>query len=226
VSVEEPDRGEHTAVIVIALGQRELHHDAVHVSLDRALCDPESSCDAGVRASLRHQSEHLTLARRQNVERIFEATGRDKLANKSRIHHRRALDDPFERLEENVKLRDARLQHVANALSSLEQLRRSLNLDVRGQNDDCHVRKLFADRRRSLEPFARMSRRHADVDDREFWLVSANQCDQFGACAALTDDLETGPLEQAGESLAQEDVVVCQHHAGRACAHTVDYGIP
>src|SRR5204863_8263689 len=88
VSVEEPDRGEHTAVIVIALGQRELHHDAVHVSLDRALCDPESSCDAGVRASLRHQREHLALATRQLFERITHFPGRNELLNKEWVNDR------------------------------------------------------------------------------------------------------------------------------------------
>src|SRR3954471_9016250 len=88
MSVEEPDRGEHTAVIVIALGQRELHHDAVHVSLDRALCDPESSCDAGVRASLRHEREHFALARRQRFERITHFPRGDELLNKHWVNDR------------------------------------------------------------------------------------------------------------------------------------------
>src|SRR3954454_8765812 len=104
VSVEEPDRGEHTAVIVIALGQRELHHDAVHVSLDRALYDPESSCDAGVRASLRHQSEHLALARRQLFERITHFARHDELLNEQWLNDRSTTAYASDGIEKLVKL--------------------------------------------------------------------------------------------------------------------------
>src|SRR3954454_15615953 len=109
VSVEEPDRGAHTAVIVIALGQRELHHDAVHVSLDRAFCDPESSCDAGVRASLRHQREHLALARRQLFERITDFPRRNELLNKQGVNDRSTTAYASNGVEKLVKLRDPTL---------------------------------------------------------------------------------------------------------------------
>src|SRR3954447_5119920 len=113
VSVEEPDGGEHTAVIVIALGQRELHHDAVHVSLDRALCDPEASCDAGVRASLRHQREYLALARRQFFERITHFARRHELLNKQWVDDRSTTAYASDGVEKLVKLSDASLAQIA-----------------------------------------------------------------------------------------------------------------
>src|SRR3954447_105568 len=110
MGVEEPDRGEHTPVIVIALGQRELHHDAVHVSLDRALCDPESPCDAGARACLRHQRAHLALARRQLFERITHFPGRDELLNKQWVNDRSTTAYASNGIEKFVKLGDPSLE--------------------------------------------------------------------------------------------------------------------
>src|SRR5919201_6611480 len=121
VSVEEPDRGENTAVIVIALGQRELNHDAVHVSLDRALCDPESSCDAGVRASLRHQREHLALARRQLFERITHFPRRNELLNKQWVNDRSTTAYASNGVEKLVKLGDPGLEQIAAPAAACQQ---------------------------------------------------------------------------------------------------------
>src|SRR3954468_10673267 len=121
VSVEESDRGEHTAVIVIALGQRELHHDAVHVSLDRALCDPESACDAGVRASLRHQREHLALARRQLFERITHLPRRNELLNKQWVNDRSTTAYASNGIEKLVKLGDPTLEQIAAPAAACQQ---------------------------------------------------------------------------------------------------------
>jgi hypothetical protein len=54
----------------------------------------------------------------------------------------------------------------------------------------------------------------------------ANERDQLGCVARLAHDLEAGPLEQAGKTFAEEDVVVCQHHPRPARRHSGDYGVP
>ncbi len=54
---------------------------------------------------------------------------------------------------------------------------------------------------------------HPDVDDREVGSVLANERDQLGGVAALAHHLEAGTLEQAGQTLAQKDVVLGQHHS-------------
>jgi hypothetical protein len=99
-------------------------------------------------------------------------------------------------------------------------------LDVSRENEDCGLWHLLADHAGGIEPFARVGGRHPDVDDRELGSMLANEVDELGRVSALADDLEAGALEQAGHSLAQEDVVVSQHHARRDRIHTGDYGVP
>ena len=101
-----------------------------------------------------------------------------------------------------------------------------LYLDVCGENEDRRRRDLLANHPRRLEPFRCVARRHPDVDDHELGLVLADELDQLGGVPALAHDLEVGTLEQARQTLAEEDVVVGHDHAGRARGHSADYGLP
>ena len=101
-----------------------------------------------------------------------------------------------------------------------------LNLRVRGKSDDRDIRKLLADPLPGLKTLSRVRGRHANVDDHEFGPKLAYQLDQLGGVPRLTHHLETGTLEQAGETLAHQDLVVRQHDPGRARAHRNDYGLP
>jgi hypothetical protein len=111
-------------------------------------------------------------------------------------------------------------------LASLQQLGRPLNLDVRCEHDDRHVRKLFADRRGRLKPLVRVRWRHPNIHDRKVRLLLANVLDQLRRIPALTHNVEAGPLEQACKSLSQKDIIVSQHDAGGTRAHPEDYGPP
>src|SRR3954468_13961522 len=208
VSVQEPDRREHTAVIVIALGQRELHHDAVHVSLDRALCDPESSCDPGVRASLGHQREHLALARRQLFERITHFPRRNELLNKQWVNDRSTTAYASNGVEKLVKLGDPALEQIAAPAAACQQRHRLRHLHVRRQEQDRHLRKFLANQVRRLEALRPMIWRHADVDDGQIRLALANEPDQLRPVACPADDLVPALLEQAREALAHQHVIV------------------
>ena len=42
----------------------------------------------------------------------------------------------------------------------------------------------------------------------------AGQREQFGAVPGLADDLESRPFEQAGQALAEQDIVIGQHDPG------------
>jgi hypothetical protein len=53
-----------------------------------------------------------------------------------------------------------------------------------------------------------MGRRHSDVDQREIRFQLTHELDQLDAVAGATDDLETRALQQARETLAQQNVVV------------------
>jgi hypothetical protein len=61
----------------------------MHVLLDRPLGDPELMGNAGVRATLGHEREHLPLSRRKDVERVFRAAGGDEL-----LHEAGSMTDP------------------------------------------------------------------------------------------------------------------------------------
>ena len=55
---------------------------------------------------------------------------------------------------------------------------------------------------------------------------SRDELEQLGGVPALAHDLEARPLEQARQTLAEEDVVVGHDHARRARGHGGDYGLP
>ena len=194
--------------------------------LDGRLGDPQRVRDTRVRAALGHQREHLPLARRQDVERVAHAARGNELLDERGIDDRGALDDPLERVDELLDVRDTALEQVAAPLAAREQRGRALHLHVRGESDDGGIRKLLADRLGGFEALGRVRGRHANVDDHEVRPKLAHQVDQLGRVPALTHHLETGTLEQAGETLAHEDLVVRQHDPGRARAHRNDYGLP
>ena len=221
--VEERDHRENAALIVLRRRQPQLRKDAVHVFLDRALGDPELTGDAGVRATLGHEREHLALARREHVERIFGSAGGKQLLNERGIDDRSSVNDPFERLDELVHIGDAALQQVAAALAAGEQVRRLLDLDVSGENEDRGLRDLLADHAGGIETLGRVAGGHPDVDDRELRSMLANERHEHGGVGALAHDVEAGALEQTRQAFAQEDVVVRQDDACAAFAHTVDY---
>jgi hypothetical protein len=67
-----------------------------------------------------------------------------------------------------------------------------------------------------------MCRRHADVNDYELGLVLAHEPEQLVRVAGLADDLKVGPLEQAREPFAEEDIVVCDDDPRAALQGCVD----
>ena len=149
--------------------------------------------------------EHLPLAGRQDVERVPRAACGNELLDERGIDDRGALDDPLERVDEVLDVGDTALEQVAAPLAAREQRSRALHLHVRGESDDGGIRKLLADRLGGFEALGRVRGRHANVDDHEVGPKLAHQVDQLGRVPGLTHDLETGTLEQAGETLAHAE---------------------
>ena len=83
-----------------------------------------------------------------------------------------------------------------------------LDLDMRREDKDAGLWKLIPDRVRRFEPFGRMRRRHPNVNDDELGPVLADERQQLVRVAGLTDNLEVGPLQEARQTFAQENVVV------------------
>lgn len=87
-----------------------------------------------------------------------------------------------------------------------------MHLDMRREHEDADLREFCANRLSSLETLGRMGGGHANVQHDQLWTVLANQRHQLRGIGRQTDDLEARRFEQASDALAQEEVVVCDHH--------------
>ena len=79
---------------------------------------------------------------------------------------------------------------------------------VRREHEDADLRELLPYPLRRFEALRLVLGRHADVDDRQVGPVAPHGVEQLGRIPRLGDDIEAGALEQPGEALPQEDVVV------------------
>jgi hypothetical protein len=68
-----------------------------------------------------------------------------------------------------------------------------------------------------------VARRHPDVHDDKVRPPLANQLDELCGIAALAYDVKAGALEQAGQALAEQDVVVRKRNPGAVHGHYHDY---
>ena len=143
--------------------------------------------------------------------------GGDELLDERGIDDRAALDDPLERVDELVDVGDAALQQVAAAA------RRSASSSVACSTWTCAESTTIAVSGNSSRIDAAASRPSVVCVGgiRMSTIARSGRCsrtsvDQLGGVAGLADDLEARTLEQAGQTLAQEDVVVGQHDPGRA----------
>ena len=112
--MEERDNGEHAAMIVCGLRERQLAQDAADMLVDGALADPELAGDTGVRPALGHEPQDFALARREVAKRISDSPGGDELLHQPRVDDRTAVGDPLKRLEKVVHLGDPALQQIAD----------------------------------------------------------------------------------------------------------------
>src|SRR5262245_34665205 len=121
--------------------------------LDRAFRDEELAGDAVVRASLGHEGQDLVLPRRQLAEWIVPVTLCNQLLNERRVDHGTTAGDSFDCIDQVGATRDPLLQEVSDPLAVLEQIERSIDLDMRREEQDPHLRKLSPDRMRRVETF-------------------------------------------------------------------------
>ena len=95
MSVEKRNDGEHAAMIVLGLRQRQLAQDAAHMLLNGALGDPQLAGDTRVGPALGHQLEDLALARCEIGEGISDSPRGDEAL------HQRRVDDRVQASGEN-----------------------------------------------------------------------------------------------------------------------------
>ena len=83
---------------------------------------------------------------------------------------------------------------------------------------------LLSDVASRLETLGRVCRGHPDVDHYQRRRFLVNQGQQLGTVARLPDDLESRALEEAGQALTQQYVVLGQDHPQPA--HVLAITIP
>ncbi len=179
--------------------------------LDGTLGDPQSLRNPGVRSSLRHQLQHLTLPSRQSLEPVLAAPHPHELLHDRRIDHRTAVDHPIDRVNEVVNPRDPVLQDIADTPPRREEFDRLVNFGVRRKHQDCHLGEVSPNHARRVEAVRRLPGRHSNINDREVGLVVMDDAQQISRIADLSNDLEPRPLQQACHAFAQQDVVISHH---------------
>ena len=87
---------------VVRFRQAKLRHDAADVLLHGPFGHPELPCDPAVRASFRHQRQHVELPRTQHLERTLGAAAGYEFLDERRLDDGAAAEDVRERIEEDV----------------------------------------------------------------------------------------------------------------------------
>ena len=104
---------------------------------DCSLADDQRVGDGGVRPSLRHEGEDLSLAGRQHGQRVRAARRAEELRHHFRIQGRPSYGDALERLDEVADVRHTVLQQVPDTGGVVgEQVGRVAGLDVLGEEQD------------------------------------------------------------------------------------------
>ena len=103
--------------------------------------DDQRLGDALVRAPLGHQLEHLALARRERLERVLAAAPAEHVGDDRRVQHRPAGGDAPHGVGEQLEVRHAVLEQVADAGGVVaDQVDRVALLRVLAEHEHADVR--------------------------------------------------------------------------------------
>src|SRR5580765_8343158 len=134
---EVEQHSEHATRVASRRREAQLAEDRRDVLLDRAKRDHELVRDALVRSAFGHEGEHLSLTRRQLVERVLASLPREQGRDDDRIEGRAAGRDSFDGADELVEVADPVFQQVPDTLGGIrEQLHCEPELDVLRQHKD------------------------------------------------------------------------------------------
>ena len=159
----------------------------------------------------------------EHVERIVRPAGRDELLHQRRVDDGAAAAERSQRLQELVDVGDPALEQVAAALPAGQQVHRMLHLDVGRQHQDRDLGKLGPDDPGRVEALGRVVGRHPDVHDHQVGMLLPDRGEELGGVAGLGHHVEAGAIEQAGQALAEQDIIVRERYLGAAAAHSAHY---
>ena len=203
-------------MVVLGLRKPQLAEDAVHVLRDGPVRHPQATCDTGVRSALGHQRQDLSLTRSQLLEWVVDPTRSNEGLDKRRIDGGATPRDPLEGFEKLAHVRNAALQEVAASVTTRQELRGVLHLDVGREDEDPNIWKLLPDRAGGLETLRRVRRWHPNIHEHQVGCLLADEVQQAPSISGLPHDLEARALEQAHEPFSEEHVVVRHDDPSRA----------
>src|SRR5262245_1832718 len=205
---------EHAEVVVSARRQSELLEDAGDVLFDCSERDIARVGDRLIRAALRHEGEHLPLDHRQGGQRVVPPAPAHEFRDDGRVEDGAACADALQRVGQLRDVGDAILQQIADARGVLgDQLHRVGGLDMLGEDEHADLGARHADLLGRAQPLVGVRRRQADVYDDRVGRPQVDLAHQILPGLALTDDLESCLLQEAGQALPEQDDVLGDHDA-------------
>ncbi|MNW58782.1 hypothetical protein D3C74_366650 [compost metagenome] len=163
---------------------------------------------------MRHELEHLALARRQPSQAVVEARGAHELAHDLGVQDRLSCRDPGQRVEELAHVRDPVLEEVAHAFrAACEQVAHEARLDVLREQQHPEPGRGLPQGQGRAQPLVGEGRGHADVDDDDVGQLAQDReppdlRDQRVPVPDRRDHLVAAAREQRDEPVAQDDGVL------------------
>jgi hypothetical protein len=193
---EQREHGEDSAIVVLAVGEIELAEDSLYIALDRSSAEVEPFRDRAVRAALRDQRKHRSLAVGEIVQSRASPTA-DEGLDHVRVERRSAGCHALDGVDELGDVAHAILQQIADpgrvVANELEQVGR---LEVLREHEDAHGRVRAPDLGRGDQAVVRVPRRHSHVDDRDVRRVLAHVQQQLIGVGGASDHVVPHPHQQ------------------------------
>jgi hypothetical protein len=187
----------------------QLDEDRLHLGADRLRGNPPGHGDRLDRLALGDHAEQLLLG---GGEPAGRGDRPDQRLDDRGIQRRAAGGHRADGVRQLVALGDAVLQQVAIAARALGQHRdRVLRVVVLRQHHDPGPRVALAHLFRRVDALAVKRRRHPDVGDQDLRLDGRRPADHLVVVGGHADHPQVGvPLDERADSLAQDQVVVCE----------------
>src|SRR3954447_1218913 len=205
------DRGD-PAVGVTGGFEPEFAEDLRAGRLDGAFADTQGAGDAGVRPALGHQGQGLVLAVGEPFQWGVRATPAQQTGDDRRVKDTLTFGNAPQRVDEHGDVGDPFLEQVsARGRLVGQQPVRVSGLEVLAQHQNCDARVGGANPGGGDQPLVAVGRWHADVDDRDVWLLSLDQPEQGIGLGAFPGHLDVHVRQQARHPRPEEHDVVGDH---------------
>ena len=151
----------------------------------------EFMSDTDVGSPPRHLLEDVALAGRQRLERVVCVTCTQQFLYERGIDDRFSPEEIVESGNKVAQSGDSLLQEISDPASVREKLDRVLHLQMRGQDEDVHMRKTLANPAGGIYPLRGVCWWHADVDDHQITVGASELELELNRIADGTDNIES-----------------------------------